>query len=424
MQLPRCAPIVRPRSWGLTLVACLGCTTGVVVGGPGALDGGDDAAHSGDPATNGDGALQGDDPTADGDAGGDPTVPGPVDWSLGPGIDSLTVHGALPAAGVVFVALYDADQGALSPAAVRAAAQAPLSGGLVANGQFTAAAPLVQQRYLLTGLQPDTPYHVYVVHELTSGGLATSASHLTGRTLARHLRVELGSPAPGFTEPAVYGYYLYLPPAYFHDPAAAFPLLLFLHGLGEQGNGTTELGDVTVHGPPKLINAGASFPAIVVSPQSPVWWSSATLDTFITYLQANLRTDLDRLYVTGLSMGGGGTWAYATAHADRIAAIAPVCGASTAYAGAPSLVGKAVWAFHNRHDGTVACSQTSGWINAITNAGGTAYVVYWDRDSHDAWTWTYDEPRLWEWLWAQTRGQTPSAPNTSGLLRATVSTCD
>src|ERR1700756_5414953 len=118
-------------------------------------------------------------------------------------------------------------------------------------------------------------------------------------------------------------YLLYLPEGYDKEEKA-WPLLLFLHGAGESGH---DLNKVKIHGPPKLIEAGKSFPMIVVSPQAPrMGWDVPTLNALLDDIVATHKVDRDRVYVTGLSMGGFGTWALAAAYPDKFAAIMPICG--------------------------------------------------------------------------------------------------
>jgi predicted alpha/beta-fold hydrolase len=140
--------------------------------------------------------------------------------------------------------------------------------------------------------------------------------------------------------PHTNAYYEYVPQGY-PEPNKKYPLMIFLHGQGEAGPGTTaSLPLVLRNGPPKLISEG-TFPAsftvnsvnykiIVISPQFTVWPTEDDLDNVINYLIANYPVDINRVYLTGLSMGGGTVWNYSgndINHANRVAAIVPVCGA-------------------------------------------------------------------------------------------------
>ncbi|MBN1818803.1 MAG: prolyl oligopeptidase family serine peptidase, partial [Sedimentisphaerales bacterium] len=120
-------------------------------------------------------------------------------------------------------------------------------------------------------------------------------------------------------------YLLHLPAEY--DKKAQWPLMIFLHGAGERGS---DLNKVKVHGPPKLIEQGKELPFIVVSPQCPTgqWWTNKveTIMALIDEIVEKYNVDQSRIYLTGLSMGGFGTWAIASAYPERFAAIVPICG--------------------------------------------------------------------------------------------------
>ena len=110
-------------------------------------------------------------------------------------------------------------------------------------------------------------------------------------------------------------YLLYLPDDY-EKSDKPFPLILFLHGAGESGS---NLSNVKKHGPPKLIAAGKTFPFIVVSPQSPGGgWNPEALNGLLDEVESKYRVDKDRVYLTGMSMGGGGTWTLAAALSPEV----------------------------------------------------------------------------------------------------------
>ena len=166
-------------------------------------------------------------------------------------------------------------------------------------------------------------------------------------------------------------YLLYLPKEYAQQDA--WPLLLFLHGAGERGD---DLERVKVHGPPKLIAAGKEFPIIVVSPQCPSsqWWQPHELAALIDEIVEKYKVDQDRIYVTGLSMGGYGTWSLAGFSANRFAAIVPICGG-----GDPRSVRRfshlPVWAFHGAKDSVVPLSASEQMVEAPEEGE-------WQREVH------------------------------------------
>jgi poly(3-hydroxybutyrate) depolymerase len=283
--------------------------------------------------------------------------------------------------------------------------------------------------------------------------LATSV-FLASPTIAFAAEDELVERPLGSTD-APYGHLEYVPPGY-DAGIAKHPIVLFLHGAGESGDGVTNLfGAMTAHGPAKLIEQGDTYFAdggfLVFVPQSPGWWDQNQIHNFLGYIAANFRVDPRRVYITGLSMGGGGTWDYVANRPGRATAVLPICGAAGPGNGM-SFVDLPVWAFHSWGDGTVPRSNSIGWVDNIADAtagvdiapvltgyphtngdvnlpaasdmtaafDGAAFVwsegiepsadsllrltLYTD-DSHDSWTRTYDVPANWDWLVGNLKAQ-------------------
>lgn len=200
------------------------------------------------------------------------------------------------------------------------------------------------------------------------------------------------------------GYLIYLPEDY-GKVEKDWPLMVFLHGFGERGS---DLNKVKVHGPPKLIEEGKDFPFIVVSPQCPdgKWWPYVTerVIALIDDIVDNYDVDEDRVYLTGLSMGGYGTWAAAGMYPDRFAAIAPICGGGISHFGY-NLKNVPVWAFHGGKDPVVPVKQSREMVNAVKQAGGNANLTVYPGVGHDSWTRTYNNDKLYEWLLSHSRKQ-------------------
>ena len=197
-------------------------------------------------------------------------------------------------------------------------------------------------------------------------------------------------------------YLLYLPKDY--DEKESSPLLLFLHGAGERGNDM--LGRVKVHGPPKLIDAGEDFPFIVASPQCKEggWWQSADLSALIDHLESTFHVDRQRIYVTGLSMGGFGTWALALDEPERFAAIAPICGGGNTIAVSyVKPIQAAVWAFHGAKDTVVPLSESQEMAAALRGHGVDVTLTVYPEANHDSWTETYNNKELYKWLLSHSR---------------------
>ncbi|MGW8180111.1 MAG: carboxylesterase family protein, partial [bacterium] len=172
----------------------------------------------------------------------------------------------------------------------------------------------------------------------------------------------------GFTKEIKY--LLYTPKSY--DETKPSPLLIFLHGAGERGN---DLELVKIHGPPKLIEAGVELPMIVASPQVALneWWSPSTVVWLLKDIQSRLNIDPKRVYLTGLSMGGYGTWETAIRYPTLFAAIVPICGR-----GDPTMAERIkhipTWIFHGAKDDVVPMKYSEGDVR------GTETV--WERGFH------------------------------------------
>lgn len=226
------------------------------------------------------------------------------------------------------------------------------------------------------------------------------------------------------------GYYEYLPQGY-SSGTQTYPVIVNIHGSGETGNGGGDLSKLLVNGLSRVINTG-QFPTsftvkgqtyrfIVISPQFVGWPTELDVQGVINYVTQNYRVNLNRIYLTGMSMGGGSTWNYAgynSGTANRLAAIVPVCGASTPATGRARNIANAnlpVWATHNDNDPTVGVSNTNlyvQYINAVVPAPNPlAKKTIFNSDSHDAWTRTYDPNftegglNIYQWMLQYQRGQ-------------------
>jgi predicted peptidase len=172
--------------------------------------------------------------------------------------------------------------------------------------------------------------------------------------------------------------------------------MLFLHGAGERGE---DLEKVKVHGPPKLIEQGKDFPFIVISPQCPEdqWWSITDLDVLLDEIIGEYKVDTDRIYVTGLSMGGFATWDLAIKYPNRFAAIAPVCGGGNSRL-VSTLKELPVWVFHGAKDNVVPLKSSQEMVDALEKADGEVKFTIYPEATHDSWTETYNNPELYEWF--------------------------
>jgi predicted peptidase len=203
------------------------------------------------------------------------------------------------------------------------------------------------------------------------------------------------------------GYYVYLPDAYRLHPHSPFPLLVFLHGSGERGNGTSELSKVLKWGPPRLIRDGRDFPMIIVTPQLPLSkkeWPVGLLGEVIETTRAAFAIDSTRTYLTGLSTGADGAWAYAIARPAEIAAIVSIAGA-----GDPAKVcgmrDVPVWAFHGQQDKDDPLDEEQRMVTALNACSPPprrpARLTVYPRAGHEVWSRTYDGSAgydIYSWL--------------------------
>jgi len=196
-------------------------------------------------------------------------------------------------------------------------------------------------------------------------------------------------------------YLVYLPKDYKKNRHQQWPLMLFLHGSGERG---TNLDLVKKNGPPKLVEEGRDFPFIIISPQCPEgqWWSVDVLNALLDKIIRKYRIDEDRVYLTGLSMGGFGTWEFALKHPGRFAAIAPVCGGGDTI-DIDEMKSVPVWAFHGGKDNVVPTQRSIDMVNALKNNGGDARITIYPDDGHDSWTHAYNNEELYQWLLSHRR---------------------
>lgn len=194
-------------------------------------------------------------------------------------------------------------------------------------------------------------------------------------------------------------YLIYLPENYRADEP--LPLVIFLHGSGERGN---NLELVKKNGPPMLVAQGKQFPFILVSPQCPEnqWWNSETILYLLESLQSEYKIDADRIYLTGLSMGGFATWDLIGKHPEKFAAAVPVCGG-----GEPNSmwnIGKLpVWAFHGAKDNVVDVKRSEDMVNVIKLAKGDVQFTVYPEAGHDSWTNAYNTSEMWDWMLKQNR---------------------
>ncbi|MDR0337974.1 MAG: prolyl oligopeptidase family serine peptidase [Planctomycetaceae bacterium] len=217
----------------------------------------------------------------------------------------------------------------------------------------------------------------------------------------------IGEPRPlDQTKTEIVRYWIYLPHDYkTQAKSKGSPLLLFLHGAGERGNTPEEINKVKVHGPPKLLDKpefNKTFPCVAVSPQCKhdFAWSPQQLMLLLDHIEQNYKINKRRIYVTGLSMGGFGTWMCLNESPKRFAAALPICGGAKPE-WAEKLVDIPIWNFHGNKDGAIPVSLSQNIVNAIRKVGGKniIFTVY-EGGGHDVWTRTYGNQLIYDWLFS------------------------
>ncbi|MBQ4528708.1 MAG: prolyl oligopeptidase family serine peptidase [Clostridia bacterium] len=181
------------------------------------------------------------------------------------------------------------------------------------------------------------------------------------------------------------------------------PLIIQLHGAGERGSGKDDLDKVDVHGFSAYLKE-AEHNCIVAMPQCPEnsFWAARveSIIGFIGQLIKEYNVDEDRVYLTGLSMGGYGTWFTAMARPDLFAAIAPVCGGGMAWNAC--VLNMPVWAFHGADDNVVSPVQSDEMVEKLKLSNSDVTYTRLDGVGHFVWKHTYNK-ELMEWLLSKKR---------------------
>ena len=210
-------------------------------------------------------------------------------------------------------------------------------------------------------------------------------------------------------------YRLYTPKG--ASPENRLPLILFLHGAGERGDDNAlQLKNCMK----QFLQQQEKYPAFIVAPQCPkgkkwneVDWHAASHRTpekpsdpfaslipLLDVLRKDLPVDGKRLYVTGLSMGGYGTWDLITRLPDTFAAAVPICGGGDETQAA-AMAKVPQWIFHGGADTVVKVERSRHMVEALKKAGAEPKYTEYPGVGHNSWDKAYGEPDLWAWLFAQ-----------------------
>ncbi|OWY70297.1 hypothetical protein B7486_16000 [cyanobacterium TDX16] len=203
-------------------------------------------------------------------------------------------------------------------------------------------------------------------------------------------------------------YAVFTPPQYVKDKDHKWPLIIFLHGSAERG--TDGIKQTTVGLPTYVARHAMNFPFIVVMPQAQNMWfrgqEAAAVWAILDEVQSAYRVDPDRIYLTGLSMGGIASWELSVLRPDVFAAIVPVCGfAPKDYLS--NIVDLPTWAFHGALDNNVSVQGSRDAIEELKRLGGAPIYTEYPKLQHICWDEAYATPDLWRWLLKQRRKPTP-----------------
>ena len=207
-------------------------------------------------------------------------------------------------------------------------------------------------------------------------------------------------------ESEFYNYLLYLPEGYDPDDTETkWPVIFFFHGIGESGD---DLEMLTRYGMPKYLLDGGKVDAIMIAPQCPgdSHWADTDAEEeklvqFVPEMAQKYNIDTNRMYLTGLSMGGRCTWKLALAMPDTFAAIAVVCGRTNTYE-FDTINDMPIWMFHGVKDPTVSYDNVNKIVPLLIENDHCYFkLTAYPYGKHDVWTETYAKTELYEWLLSQ-----------------------
>lgn len=198
-------------------------------------------------------------------------------------------------------------------------------------------------------------------------------------------------------------YLLYLPPGYDAEPGKRWPCIFFLHGSDERGD---DLNLIKINGIPKILEQREDFPFIVISPQCPVnmHWISLADEFFLLYDEIihQYAVDQNRVYFTGISMGGTGVWYLATFTPEKFAAAVPICANAPLLLELseriPLLKNLPFWAFHGEYDDVIPLHEVQKLVTILQNCGGNIRFTVFPQDGHHIWDKVYYNPEVYDWL--------------------------
>jgi predicted esterase len=199
-------------------------------------------------------------------------------------------------------------------------------------------------------------------------------------------------------------YFVQLPKDYEKDIGKNWPLLIYLHGIGERGTKIRAVRALVTRrvAVPKVAAETKNFPFVTITPMCP-WgysWNDITysFNNFIDEVIAKFRIDTDRIYLTGMSFGGTGVWAYSIQFPERFAAVAPVCGGYIDLSRLECMKGVPAWVFHGQKDIFIPIEIPTNAVNVLKAMGNEVKFTTYPELDHYIWDTTYDNPELYSWF--------------------------
>lgn len=279
------------------------------------------------------------------------------------------------------------------------------------------------------------PIRICILHTAFFLSLAGVTMKCSAQDAATEEDAQQKNPALSMFEPREYSdsdgavlKYRLLKPADF-DPKESYPLVIFLHGAGERGDDNTVQ---LKHGMSEFCKPAMreKYPCYVLAPQCPkgqkwadVDWSQdhvalpekisqsmKLLFEVVDLMLEDAAIDKNRIYISGLSMGGYGTWDAIHRRPDFFAAALPVCGGADPTT-AEGIKDMPIWCFHGGSDSVVKVEFSRVMIEALKKAGGSPKYTEYEGVGHDSWTATYANPEVYEWLFSKNLAQRKKAPN-------------
>ena len=339
------------------------------------------------------------------------------------GATSMDINVSLDQKGKVYFAVYKNAPASPTAASVKSDATGATSDNLVQNGVISVDVPNNFTYAYLKGMAENTTYTTLLIAENSTGELQNTNSlvQLTNifpkRQAAYYYSTDL---VPG----TIVNYLAYFPEEYYRDSTRNFPFLIIFNGDGEKTWPATvvsnEMWKLLKYGPAKLIDQGKDFPFVVITPQTGfAGWDEYTVNTngvetqlpfkgafmanIVENMERRYHLDPSRLYISGLSLGGGATYSFFQQMPEKIAAAAPIAGWGNPTT-ACEAKGVGVWSFHNANDGTCPLVADEAVIDAINSCKPKTLAkltIYNPGYGHGGWNETYEnfsKGNVYDWF--------------------------